>query len=198
MKELMFNVAQEITSTIAGFVAVARNAKYKQALKDADQSLRKSLHSQSNKEQLSEPISKEPSSQCKLVLTKKLPSPSSFFNRQTQPKSVQPKARQEINPPIETKIKRSNSHQWQNPKNPKQWEPKPPRPRRQYDPIYRPTREENLQKSFHRRNSSSPPSRSHFPHPTKPNKFTLLCCRGAYDAKLCIYPTCNFFIFLKI
>ena len=34
LKEIMFNVVQEITSTIAGFVAVARNSKYKQALKE--------------------------------------------------------------------------------------------------------------------------------------------------------------------
>jgi hypothetical protein len=34
LKELVFNVVQEITSTITGFVAVARNSKYKHALEE--------------------------------------------------------------------------------------------------------------------------------------------------------------------
>ena len=34
LKELMFNVIQEITSNIAGFVAVARNSKYKKAIEE--------------------------------------------------------------------------------------------------------------------------------------------------------------------
>jgi hypothetical protein len=34
-----------------------------------------------------------------------------------------------------------------------------------------------------------------FPHPSRPNKFTLLCCRSAYEGKTCTYPTCNFFHF---
>ncbi|KAI2490017.1 hypothetical protein MHU86_24561 [Fragilaria crotonensis] len=34
-----------------------------------------------------------------------------------------------------------------------------------------------------------------FPHPSRPNKFTLMCCRSAYEGKTCTYPTCNFFHF---
>ena len=33
------------------------------------------------------------------------------------------------------------------------------------------------------------------PHPTRPNKFTLLCCSSAYEGKQCTYPTCSFFHF---
>ncbi len=34
---------------------------------------------------------------------------------------------------------------------------------------------------------------SFFSHPTRPHKFTLLCCQSAYEGKTCTYPTCKFF-----
>jgi hypothetical protein len=34
-----------------------------------------------------------------------------------------------------------------------------------------------------------------FAHPTKPNQFTLMCCRSAYDGKQCPLNPCNFFHF---
>ena len=34
-----------------------------------------------------------------------------------------------------------------------------------------------------------------FPHQTRPNKFTLLCCRASYDGKTCTYNPCNSFHF---
>ena len=35
-----------------------------------------------------------------------------------------------------------------------------------------------------------------FPHPNKPNRFTLMCCRSAYyKGKICTFVTCNFFHF---
>ncbi|KAI2511824.1 hypothetical protein MHU86_2556 [Fragilaria crotonensis] len=36
-----------------------------------------------------------------------------------------------------------------------------------------------------------------FPHPTRENKFTILCCRSAYDGRTCTIPTCAFYHFPK-
>jgi hypothetical protein len=37
-----------------------------------------------------------------------------------------------------------------------------------------------------------------FPHPTRPNKFTLLCCRSAYEGKTCTYQHATSSIFQTI
>lgn len=36
-----------------------------------------------------------------------------------------------------------------------------------------------------------------FPHPTRPNQFTILCCRSAFDGRTCTIPTCAFNHFLN-
>ena len=36
-----------------------------------------------------------------------------------------------------------------------------------------------------------------FPHHNKPNHFTLVCCRSAYEGETCAFETCNFFHFPK-
>lgn len=34
-----------------------------------------------------------------------------------------------------------------------------------------------------------------FPHPTRANQFTILCCRSAYDGRTCTIPNCAFYHF---
>ena len=191
-KEVMFNVVQEITSTITGFVAVARRQGYRNALNTGTISPDIFQHPKMQGNQLRQNLHST-------ILTM-LAGPykeASFVFKHFQPpdpknkrppsgdaggESPQNKPKSNIN----NKIPRNQQNSTQNPSGLIDNMPTPTPP--QGKTILKQAATDASAKLLH--------PGPIFPHPTKPNKFTLLCCRSAYEGRTCTYtPTCNFFHF---
>jgi hypothetical protein len=194
MKELMFNVAQEITSTIAGFVAVARNAKYKQAHEDGTPispqifAFAKQQGSTLRTNLQGTIVTMQAGPYKEAALTFKLfqpPEPAKKRAAQGETGTESPQSKQKTNGGTTT-----NNRTTKNPNTGNQTNRSATATQSTGQPgkkIFKNLSTDDTARLLH--------PGPIFPHPTKPNKFTLLCCRAAYEGKTCTYPTCMFFHF---
>ncbi|KAI2490465.1 hypothetical protein MHU86_24118 [Fragilaria crotonensis] len=195
-KELMFNVFQEITSTIAGFVAVARRQGYRNAVSTGTISPEIFKHPQMQGTQLRQNLQSTI-----LTMTAGPYKEASFVFKQFQPPEAAKKrqaqgeaAGESTNRTRTTGTTPTNTNRI--PRNPTTGNT--PNASNLLDNIAQPTAAQG-KTILKQLATDSSAKLLHpgpiFPHPSRPNKFTLMCCRSAYEGKTCTYPTCNFFHF---
>jgi hypothetical protein len=217
VKELLFNVVQEIQSTIAGFVSIARKQGYKTALtKNTEISgeifnlaqhqgveLRRNLQGtiltmQAGPYKEASIVFKQfyPDSSGNADNNKKRNSPNnqsntndnnSGRNQRPTPNDRNSSPTEGDNRTVRFQSNRNNSGTTQQP-------PSAPRSSTQSGTQAVPGK--TILK-FANDNAADQPIHPGpiFPHPHKANRFTLMCIRSAYEGKACTYNPCNFYHF---
>jgi hypothetical protein len=201
-KELMFNVVQEITSTVAGFVAVARRQGYRNALSTGTISPDIFQHPQMQGKQLRQNLQSTI-----LTMTAGPYKEASFVFKSFQPPEATKKRTAQTEAAGESPTNRNrgssgsgggNGTTTTNNRIPRNSASSNSTTNNLLDNISPPTTTQG-KTILKQLATDSSAKLLHpgpiFPHPSRPNKFTLLCCRSAYEGKTCTYPTCNFFHF---
>ncbi|KAI2496611.1 hypothetical protein MHU86_17870 [Fragilaria crotonensis] len=196
-KELMFNVVQDLTSTVAGFVAIARRPGYHEALSTGTISPDIFTFPQLQGKQLRLNLQST-------ILTM-LAGPykeASFIFKSFQPPEPPKKRPAQADVPGESPTTKTRTGTGTgtatNNRIPRTPTTGTPNPSSLIDNI--PGQPTPQGKTILKQIAGDPTTKllhpgPIFPHPTRPNKFTLLCCRSAYEGKQCTYPTCSFFHF---
>jgi hypothetical protein len=204
IKELHFNVLQDIQSTIAGFVAVARRPGYKNALMDGlpvspEIFTNAKTQGERLRHNLQTTILTMAAGQYKETpFTFKLfqplgESPNKRKATQETTGSDQPNTRNRSNannPSDATAAANNRIPRHNNAASNQQ--------RNQSDLINNTTPPQG-NKILKQLATDSTARLLHpgpiFPHPIKPNSFTVLCCRSAYENKACTFHNCKFYHF---
>jgi hypothetical protein len=196
IKEVMFNIGQDIQSTIAGFVSEARKTSYKTALKagtaisprifESAQSQASELRSRFTLAVLSASAGtyKDTSVVFKLFQPEPTQEETNKKKREAGGDSnhSSPQAR---NRPFTSGSNRQTGSPSSTPNN--------------VTPNGSPQAAAPPGKTVFVHASPAPQRLPHpgaiFPHPTRANQFTILCCRSAFDGRSCSIPTCAFYHF---
>ena len=216
VKELLFNVVQEIQSTIAGFVSIARKQGYKTALTKNTQisgdifnlaqhqgvELRRNLQGtiltmQAGPYKEASIVFKQFYPESNSDNNKKRNSPNNQSNNNTNDngRNQRPTPNDRNSPSTETS---NRTVQFQSnrttPSTSQNTQPSalrsPTQPGTQAVPG------KTILKLVNDSSSDQPIHPGPiFPHPHKANRFTLMCIRSAYEGKACTYNPCNFFHF---
>ena len=200
LKELHFNVAQEIQSTVAGFANIARRQGYKNAMMDgttlsADiytNAIKQSTTLRDNLHCILMTMNAGPYKEASFVFKMFQPaeapnkrkatsetvndSPPSTRNRNNPPAASDTSASSTARIPRNTSTPNRNPSDLINNTTPPQGKT-----------LLKQLTEDPAAKFIH--------PGPIFPHPTKPNSFTLMCCRSAYEGKTCTYHPCKFYHF---
>lgn len=205
--EVIFNVTQDIQSTIAGFVAEARRAGYKQGLA-AGVTISPKIF-QLPMQQGTELRRKLQNTVLTMSALHYQETPMTFklfFPEQLQ-KDNNPNKKRETNATPETdtqqpKTKNQKTHNNNNQTNPA------PTTNNATNPNRNPTSTQNAQagapqptagKTVLKLTTEGSMKLPHpgpvFPHPTKPTNLTLMCCRSAFEGHHCPYNPCKFYHF---
>jgi hypothetical protein len=217
VKELLFNVVQEIQSTIAGFVSIARKQGYKTAItknipisnkifdlaQHQGTELRRNLQSTILTMQAG-PYKEEAS----IVFKYFYPDTGSSDNnsrKRTSPNSNDGSNRNQRPTPHGNGSAPGNDPAGAPPRNNQQsLSHNRPQPNNQLTNPTRQSPQTTTQATpgktiLKLANPDSVHQPIHpgaiFPHPHKPNRFTPMCVRSAYDGKACTYNPCNFYHF---
>ena len=198
LKELHFNVAQDIQSTIAGFVKVARRQEYKNAIMAGEpiadtifaNAQKQALQLRSNMQSIILTMGAGPYKEASFVF-KIFQPPDNKRKATPEANSESPNTRNRTTPPASetntpvtptARIQRNGTTPTRNPAELLNNTPQP-----QGKTILKQLATDATAKLLH-------PGLI-FPHPIKANSFTLMCCRSAYDGKTCTFQNCKFFHF---
>lgn len=198
IKEVMFNIGQDIQSTIAGFVSEARKISYKTAMKsgaaisprifDMAQSQASELRSRFTLAVLSASAGtyKDTSVIFKLFQPDQTKEEYNKKKREAGNDAThQGSTHTARNRPFASGSNRSPSHSQSTANN--------------VTPSGSPAPSIPPGKTVFIHTSPTPQKLPHpgaiFPHPTRANQFTILCCRSAFDGRTCLIPNCAFYHF---
>lgn len=203
LKELHFNVLQDIQSTIAGFVAVARRPGYKNALMDG---LPISPEIFTNAKTQGERLRHNLQTAI-LTMAAGQYKETPFTFKLFQPLGESPNKRKATSEALNSE--HPNTRNRQNGSNTNETSVlangRVPRnnnanqPQRNPSDLISNTTPPQGKKILKQLATDSTARLLHpgpiFPHPIKPNSFTVLCCRSAYEGKTCTFHNCKFFHF---
>jgi hypothetical protein len=214
-KELLFNVVQEIQSTIAGFASIARKQGYKTALtkntvisgeifalaQHQGVELRRNLQGtiltmQAGPYKEASIVFKQfyPETNSNLDNQKKRTSPNTqSSSNDNNGRNQRPTPNDRNSPPSDTN--RNNNSQSN--RNATGQNPQPSNSQRSPTQTGTQVVPGKTILKLSTENSTNPPIHPGpiFPHPHKANRFTLMCLRSAYEGKACTYNPCNFYHF---
>jgi hypothetical protein len=211
VKELLFNIVQEIQSTIAGFVSIARKQGYKTALTKNieisceifDLAQHQGIELRRNLQGTILTMQAGPYKEASIVFKQ--------FNPDTTNNNSDKNNNNKRNSPSQT-VTNDNTSTGRNqrpapndrnttPTNPNNRTPAGPNPspnsmRHQNQPGPQAVPGKTILKMTNPDSTAQPIHPGPlFPHPHKANRFTLMCLRSAYDGKACTYNPCNFYHF---
>lgn len=203
LREVPFNVVQDIQSTLAGFAAEARKPGYRSALSTGIIISPKIFHLAMQqgielRRTLQSTVLTMAAGHYNLVpLTYKFFHPEQLTRDSPKKREANnpagdnpnPSSRQRISPPTGgSPVPSSNrpSHDSHN-RNPSPLQPTAT--------GQQALAGKTILKIVGEQNIKLPHPGAIFPHPTKPNQFTLMCCRSAYEGKQCPLNPCNFYHF---
>ena len=202
LKEAHFNVAQDIQSTVAGFANIARRQVYKKAIMDGHEisadiysiAIRQSTTLRTNLQNIVLSMLAGPYKEASFIF-KLFQPPEAPNKRKATPEATSdsPNTRTRTNPQAPTespstsasttnRIPRTTGNTNRNPSDLLNNTPPP-----QGKTILKQMDEDPTAKFMH--------PGPIFPHPSKPNSFTLMCCRSAYEGKTCTFHSCKFYHF---
>jgi hypothetical protein len=202
MKEVLFNVRQDIQSTVAGFVSEARKTSYKTAMKNGtaispmifDMAIRQGTQIRSTLQ-----------SQVLLQVAGPYKEVSMIYNSFQPPdqgKDNHSKKRDAANADTTPSTPSSRNRPFQQTGN-----------NRPTSSTVTPSGSPGSSTSSSTNNSQTPPPgktvlvHEHpiphrlphpgaiFPHPTRQNQYTIMCCRSAFAERNCPMPNCTYFHF---
>ena len=206
VRELLFNVIQDIQSTVAGFVSVARQQGYHAALLEGNpiaheifdkpqlqgKQLRRNLQSTILTMQAG------PYKEASFVFT-------NFQPPETRKRNAPNETGETSNTRTRTNTSTSTNHNEGNNPSGNQSSRIPrtattPRPNPAGLIANTPPPATAQGKTILKQLATDATARllhpgPIFPHPNKPTRFTLMCCRSAYEGKTCAFEACNFFHF---
>ena len=211
VKELLFNVVQEIQSTIAGFVSIARKQGYKTAVTKNipisneifDLAQHQGTELRRNLQGTILTMQAGPYKEASIVFKYFYPDTGSNDNskKRNSPNSNDGNNRNQRSTPYgngsapETEPTGTSPRNNNNRSQPNSNQPSNP-PRQPSQPATQATPGKTILKLANPDSADQPihPG-AMFPHPDKPNRFTPMCVRSAYDGKACTFNPCNFYHF---
>jgi hypothetical protein len=198
IKEVLFNVSQDIQSTIAGFVSEARKTSYKKAIKDGKPI---SANIFASAQEQGDNIRKHLQSVILQMQAGTYKEASMIFKlfQPDQPKENQTKKR-EAGSDANNNSSSARNRPFQTGRQGSQGNSNTVTPGQSPGSSASSTGSQGLPgKTVFVHASPAPMKLPHpgpiFPHPTRPNQFTILCCRSAYEGRSCPLPTCAFYHF---
>ncbi|KAI2496253.1 hypothetical protein MHU86_18257 [Fragilaria crotonensis] len=199
IKEVMFNIGQDVQSIIAGFVSEARKTSYKAAVKagnDISPLIFSMAQNQANE------------LRSRFTLTVLAASAGTYKDVSVIYKLFMPEPTKDEK---DKKKREAGQDAYSNSSSSARNRPfattgggnhnsgSSPQPTNRVTPNGSPTAAASLPgklSSFiHRRHHKVTPPGCNFPHPTRANQFTILCCRSAFEGRSCTIPTCAFYHF---
>jgi hypothetical protein len=216
IKELLFNVVQEIQSTIAGFVSIARKQGYKTALTKNftiageifDLAQHQGIELRRNLQGTILTMQAGPYKEASIVFKQFYPDNSTTDNNrkrnspnnqssnsnENNGRNQRPTPNDRSSPPTEPNNRNTSTQPNRNNATQSGHQQTAQRPPSQ--PGTQAVPGKTILK-FVNENSTDPPIHPGpiFPHPHKANRFTLMCNRSAYEGKACTYNPCNFYHF---
>ena len=197
MREVMFNVIQDIQSTIAGFVSEAHKTSYKTAMKTGatispqifDMAIKQATHIRANL--LNQILLQVAGPYKEVHAIYNMFQPPDMKKDNTKKRDASsdgtPSTPESRNRPFQqTSSNRSNSNTVTpsgSPGSSASTSSGPPLPAK------------TVLVHEHPIPNRLPHPGSIFPHPTRPNTYTIMCGRGAYAERSCPMPGCNYFHF---